>query len=294
MDLHRDSAPAPAGSILVPFPEDVIVPMCCPKFAGGVRRIHSPEDTPDGAADPTAEISPSSADDWSRRNRRARLECIEARASTAPMAIRAAVSMALAHASTACSWPRRRLRSGSLVVLFPETAMTVRGSRFVALRSKADALGWKGFRTWLFAELQQTKAWWEGFLAAGSRTRQVGYGWCVDERLNRQARFRGFGWSSGIFTVACSEPRRDRRAAGEPSEVPIWPNGAATPATTIINRGGVDVLELPKHCGPRCLTLPGLGQGDGARPDASAVSSNSRGAGRSVEKVLVGLDLLGD
>ena len=47
--------------------------------------------------------------------------------------------------------------------------MKVRGHGFVTLRSKADTPKVMRFREWLFAELEQTKAWWEGFLAAGGR-----------------------------------------------------------------------------------------------------------------------------
>ena len=63
----------------------------------------------------------------------------------------------------------QELRSDRLVVLFPETAMNVRGHGFVTLRSKADTPKVMHFREWLFAELKQTKSWWEEFLAGDGR-----------------------------------------------------------------------------------------------------------------------------
>ena len=168
IDIRYNPGPPPAGSILVPFPEDVIVPMCSPKLAGGVRPIHSPEDLA-GHTLIHGEITILGWRDWSRRNRKARLEIDRGpRFDRSFMAIRAAVD-GLGICLDSMLLAEQELRSGSLVVLFPETAMTVRGHGFVALRSKADAPRVKGFRTWLFAELQQTKAWWEGFLAAGGR-----------------------------------------------------------------------------------------------------------------------------
>jgi LysR family transcriptional regulator, glycine cleavage system transcriptional activator len=44
--------------------------------------------------------------------------------------------------------------------------MTFRGHGFVTLRSKADAPKVIQFREWLFAELAETKSWWEEFLSS--------------------------------------------------------------------------------------------------------------------------------
>ena len=55
------------------------------------------------------------------------------------------------------------------MVLFPDTATTVCGHGFVTLRSKKDSPKVLGFRTWLFAELLETQACWESFLAAQGR-----------------------------------------------------------------------------------------------------------------------------
>ena len=84
------------------------------------------------------------------------------------MAIRAAVD-GLGICLDSMLLAEQELRSGNLVVLFPETAMRVRGHGFVTLRSKADTPKVMRFGEWFFAELEQTKAWWEEFLATGGR-----------------------------------------------------------------------------------------------------------------------------
>jgi LysR family glycine cleavage system transcriptional activator len=83
------------------------------------------------------------------------------------MAIRAAVD-GLGICLDSMLLAEQEFRSGSLIVLFPETVMTVRGHGFVTLRSKADTPKVMGFRTWLFAELANTKSWWDEFLSAGA------------------------------------------------------------------------------------------------------------------------------
>ena len=62
----------------------------------------------------------------------------------------------------------QELRAGTLVVVLRETAMKVRGQGFTTLRSKADSLKVVAFREWLFAELEQTRAWWESFVGGTS------------------------------------------------------------------------------------------------------------------------------
>ena len=53
-------------------------------------------------------------------------------------------------------------------VVLRETAMKVRGHGFTTLRSTADSLKVVAIREWLFAELEQTRAWWESFVGAES------------------------------------------------------------------------------------------------------------------------------
>jgi LysR family glycine cleavage system transcriptional activator len=179
IDIRYNPGPSPAGSVLVPFPEDVIVPMCSPKLANGVRPIRRVEDLA-GHTLIHGEITVLGWRDWSRRNRRARLDLERGpRFDRSFMAIRAAVD-GLGICLDSMLLAEQELRSGELIVLFPETAMTVRGHGFVTLRSKVDTPRVTAFRTWLFAELAKTKAWWDEFLRSGgaessnmSRSRKI-------------------------------------------------------------------------------------------------------------------------
>jgi LysR family transcriptional regulator, glycine cleavage system transcriptional activator len=165
IDIRYNPGPAPAGSMLVPFPDDVIVPMCSPRLAGGARPIRTVEDLA-GHTLIHGEINILGWRDWSRRNRRARLDLDRGpRFDRSFMAIRAAVDC-LGVCLDSMLIAEQELRGGQLVVLFPETAMTATGHGFVTLRSKSQDGKVSDFRNWLFGELAQTREWWEGRLAA--------------------------------------------------------------------------------------------------------------------------------
>ena len=87
--------------------------------------------------------------DWSRRNRRARLDLDRGpHFDRSFMAIRAAVD-GLGVCLDSMLLAEQELRAGNLVVVLKETAMKVRGHGFVTLRSKADTLKVAAFREWL-------------------------------------------------------------------------------------------------------------------------------------------------
>ena len=91
VDIRYNPGPPPAGAIMVPFPEDVIVPMCSPRLANGLKPIRRIEDLA-GHTLIHGEINIVSWRDWSRRQRRARLELDRGpRFDRSFMAIRAAV-----------------------------------------------------------------------------------------------------------------------------------------------------------------------------------------------------------
>lgn len=164
IDIRYNPGPPPAGSVMAQFPEDVIAPMCSPRIAGGLKPIRQVEDI----AEHTlihGEIAILGWRDWSRRNRRARFDLERGpRFDRSFMAIRAAVD-GLGICLDSMLLAEHELRTGALVLVLPETAMTVRGHGLVTLRSKAGAHKVVEFREWLFAELEQTRAWWTGFLS---------------------------------------------------------------------------------------------------------------------------------
>jgi LysR family glycine cleavage system transcriptional activator len=166
IDIRYNPGPPPAGSIIVSFPDDIIVPMCSPRLANGLKPIRGVEDLSSHALI-HGEINILGWRDWSRRNRRARLDLDRGpRFDRSFMAIRAAVD-GLGVCLDSMLLAEQELRSGSLVIVLPQTAMTARGHGFLTLRSKAGTRKVALFREWLFAELEQTRNWWEGFLKAG-------------------------------------------------------------------------------------------------------------------------------
>ena len=165
VDIRYNPGPAPAGALLVPFPDDVIVPMCSPRLASGLKPIRTVEDL-SGHTLIHGEINILGWRDWSRRNRRARLDLDRGpRFDRSFMAIRAAAD-GLGVCLDSMLLAEQELRSGQLVVVLPETAMSARGHAFLALRSKSDAPRVADFRRWLFDELEKTRDWWQAALSA--------------------------------------------------------------------------------------------------------------------------------
>ena len=163
IDIRYNPGPPPAGSMIFPFPEDVIVPLCSPRLANGLKPIRTPEDL-GGHALIHGEVNLVGWRDWSRRNRQARLDLDRGpRFDRSFMAIRAAVdglgvyldSMLLAE---------DEIKNGQLIVVLPETALRARAHGLLCLRSRAGSPKVEQFRAWLFAEVNRTKAWWETHL----------------------------------------------------------------------------------------------------------------------------------
>ncbi|MCZ0961102.1 LysR substrate-binding domain-containing protein [Paracoccus benzoatiresistens] len=168
IDIRYNPGSPPAGTVIRPFPDDVVVPMCSPRLAHGTRPIHRVEDL--GAHTLIhGQINVLGWRDWSRRNRRARLDLTRGPSfDRSFMAIRAAAD-GLGVCLDSMLLAEQELRSGELVVVLPETAMRVHGHGLLALRTKSGT-GMVGlFENWLFGELHKTCAWWEGFLAGLTR-----------------------------------------------------------------------------------------------------------------------------
>lgn len=165
VDIRYNPGPAPAGAIIYPFPDDVVVPMCAPSLVDGARPIRSPADL-GGHTLIHGEINILGWRDWSRRNRRARLDLDRGpRFDRSFMGIRAAAD-GLGVCLDSMLLAEQELRSGQLVVVLAETAMTVRGHGFIALRSKSSTPRVARFREWLFDELEQTERWWKEMQAS--------------------------------------------------------------------------------------------------------------------------------
>ena len=166
IDIRYNPGPPQAGTVLVPFPNDLIVPMCSPSLAGGIKPIRQPADL----ARHTlihSEITILGWRDWARRHRKVRLDLERGpRFDRSFMAISAAVD-GLGLCLDSLLLAEQVLRTGKLIIPFPGDVMTVQGHGFVTLRSKTDLPKVKSFREWLFNELAKTHAWADQFVATG-------------------------------------------------------------------------------------------------------------------------------
>ena len=166
VDIRYNPGPPPAGAVMVPFPDDMIVPMCAPSLASGIKPLRRPADL----AHHTlihSEITILGWRDWGRRHRKVRLDLERGpRFDRSFMAISAAVD-GIGVCLDSLLLAEQELRSGKLIVPFAGDVMKVQGHGFVTLRSKSDLPKIRSFRDWLFDELAMTLEWAESFVAAG-------------------------------------------------------------------------------------------------------------------------------
>lgn len=198
--------------------------------------------------------------DWSRRNRKARLDLDRGpRFDRSFMAIRAAAD-GLGVCLDSMLLAEQELRSGQLVVVVPETAMSARGHGFTTPRSKSDAPKVANFREWLFDEVAETKAWWEDSLsqAADPPDRAAERGGSPDAchqmlvtRCLRVAQARAVPWSESMQSNSFGSAtwgRLRRPMASLEEGRSFIPVAAGAPST--------DVAELATALEPRSLSLP--------------------------------------
>ena len=166
VDIRYNPGPPSAGTVMVPFPDDKIVPMCSPSLVGGTKPIRRPDDL----AQHTlihSEVTILGWRDWARRHRKVRLDLERGpRFDRSFMAISAAVD-GLGVCLDSLLLAEQELRTGKLIIPFAGDVMTVQGHGFVTLRSKADLPKIRSFREWLFDELSKTHEWADQFMATG-------------------------------------------------------------------------------------------------------------------------------
>ena len=167
IDIRYNPGPPSAGSFMVPFPDDMIVPMCSPSLAHGTKPIRRPEDL----ARHTlihSEVTILGWRDWARRHRKVRLDLERGpRFDRSFMAISAAVD-GLGVCLDSLLLAEQELRAGKLIIPFAGDVMTFQGHGFVTLRSKADLPNIRNFRNWLFDELAATHEWANRFMVTGT------------------------------------------------------------------------------------------------------------------------------
>ncbi|WP_205574729.1 transcriptional regulator GcvA [Indioceanicola profundi] len=169
IDIRYNPGPPPAGAVMVPFPDDVIVPMCAPALARGLKPIRQPADL----AQHTlihSEVTIVGWRDWAKRHRKVRLDLERGpRFDRSFMAISAAVD-GLGVCLDSLLLAEQELRTGKLIIPFADEFMRVQGHGFVTLRSRMDLPKIRIFREWLFEELAETTKWAEGFIEKAAGT----------------------------------------------------------------------------------------------------------------------------
>lgn len=167
VDIRYNPGPPPAGAVLVPFPEDTVVPLCSPALANGLKPIRCAEDLSNHTLI-HSEINILGWRDWARQHRKAHLDLERGpRFDRSFMAISAAVD-GLGVCLDSLLLAERELLSGRLVVPFTTEGMKARGHGLAMLKSAADLPKVQAFREWLFSELKKCRQSEERLLLSGS------------------------------------------------------------------------------------------------------------------------------
>lgn len=143
----------PAGTMVLSFPAETIVPLCAPTLLDGEHPIRSPEDL----AHHTlihSEVCLVSWRDWMRQHRKVRLDISRGlRFDRSFMAISAAVD-GLGVCLESLLLVQRELETGRLVAPFGLSGPKVQGYTFNLLKSRAELPKIRSFQEWLFNELE--------------------------------------------------------------------------------------------------------------------------------------------
>lgn len=163
LDIRYNPGPPPAGATMLAFPDDIIVPLCSPALAAGLKPIRAPEDLSRHTLI-HSEINILGWRDWGRRHRKVILDMERGpRFDRSFMSISAAVD-GLGVCLDSLLLAQRELVSGRLVVPFPPDELKAQGHGLVFLKSSAEVPKVRAFRDWLFAELKACRQWEETFL----------------------------------------------------------------------------------------------------------------------------------
>lgn len=142
----------PAGTMVLSFPAETIVPLCAPALLEGEHPIRSPEDL----APHTlihSEVCLVSWRDWMRQHRKVKLDISRGlRFDRSFMAISAAVD-GLGVCLESLLLVQRELETGRLVAPFGLAGPKVQGYTFNLLKSRAELPKIRSFQEWLFDEL---------------------------------------------------------------------------------------------------------------------------------------------
>lgn len=142
----------PAGTMVLPFPQETIVPLCSPELANGPNPIRQPEDLCHHTLI-HSELSLVGWRDWLRLHRKVKLDIARGpRFDRSFMAINAAVD-GLGVCLESLLLVQRELDSGRLVAPLGTDGLKVQGYSLNFLKSRAELPKIRCFQDWLFEEL---------------------------------------------------------------------------------------------------------------------------------------------
>lgn len=143
----------PAGTMVLPFPAETIVPLCAPSLAKDTHAIRAPEDLRHHTLI-HSEVCLVSWRDWMRQHRKVQLDISRGpRFDRSFMAISAAVD-GLGICLESLLLAQRELDSGQLVAPLGITGPKIQGYTFNLLRSRAELPKIRNFQDWIFSELE--------------------------------------------------------------------------------------------------------------------------------------------
>lgn len=143
----------PAGTMVLPFPPETIVPLCAPALADGLNPIRSPEDLRHHMLI-HSEVCFISWQDWMRQHRKVKLDISRGpRFDRSFMAISAAVD-GIGVCLESLLLVQRELETGRLIAPLGLEGPQVQGYTFNILKSQAELPKIRNFQDWLFDELK--------------------------------------------------------------------------------------------------------------------------------------------
>ncbi|MER2553771.1 MAG: transcriptional regulator GcvA [Thauera sp.] len=143
----------PAGTMVLSFPPETIVPLCAPALAAGAHPIRSADDLRHHTLI-HSEVCLVSWRDWMRQHRKVALDIARGpRFDRSFMAISAAVD-GLGICLESLLLAQRELESGRLVAPLGLEGPKVQGYTLNLLKSRAELPKIRSFQDWLFGELE--------------------------------------------------------------------------------------------------------------------------------------------
>ncbi|MGL1834914.1 transcriptional regulator GcvA [Rhodocyclaceae bacterium SMB388] len=144
----------PAGTMVLPFPSETIVPLCAPSIANGPNPIRTPEDLRHHTLI-HSEVCLVSWRDWMRLHRKVPLDISRGpRFDRSFMAISAAVD-GLGVCLESLLLVQRELETGRLVAPLGLEGPKILGYTVNLLKSRADLPKVRSFQDWLFDQLEK-------------------------------------------------------------------------------------------------------------------------------------------